>query len=219
MRKQIQELHNKFYGQDIFIVGGGYSIESTNIDFLHDKLTIAINDSYEILPNATALFWCDNSWCGKEFDKLEKHECKLRFHPRTYGQTHVEQDIPGPAGSTILNKTGDYGYDPNIDNVMGNNGGTQSINFAVNMGAKRIYLIGFDMRDDPLARGKTHWHDKHQLVIRHDTYSRLFIPSMIALDKELRKSKVKVEIINCSRTSAITCFKKKNVKGLVKWSK
>jgi hypothetical protein len=209
-------MYDKSFGQDIFIVGGGYSVREVNLDFLTDRVTIAINDSYKILPNATALFWCDNSWCGREMDGLQKHECELRFHPRTYAETHIKKDITGPAGSTILNRTGEYGYDPNIDNVMGNNGGTQALNFAVNLGAKRVYLIGFDMRDDPLSRGTTHWHDAHQVVIRHDTYSRLFIPSIEALNKELKKRRIGTEVINCSRTSAITCFKKKNVKGLMK---
>lgn len=216
MREKIQKMYDKSFGQDIFIVGGGYSVRDINLDYLHDKVTIAINDSYKILPNATALFWCDSSWAGKHHDGLKEHQCDLRFHPRTYAQTHIKNDISGPSGCTILHRTGEYGYDPNIDNVVGNNGGTQSINFAVNLGAKRIYLIGFDMRDDPLKRGKTHWHDNHEVVIRHDTYSRLFIPSMEALDKEIRKRRIKVEIINCSRTSAITCFRKKNIKGLMK---
>lgn len=215
MREQIQELHSKFYGQDVFIVGGGYSVKNTNIDYLHDKNTIAINDSYEILPNATALFWCDNSWSGREFDKLQIHNTKLRFHPRRYAETHIAKDIKAPAGATVLNKTGDYGYDPNIDNVCGNNGGVQCLNFVINLGAKRIYLIGYDMRDDPLQRGTTHWHDKHLLEIRHDTYSRLFIPSMISLNTEVRRLGLNVEIINCSKTSALHCFEKRTMKELV----
>jgi hypothetical protein len=215
MREQIQELYNKFYGQDVFIIAGGYSVQAINIDYLYEKNTVAINDSYKILSNATALFWCDNSWCGREFDGLKQHQTKLRFHPRHYSSTHIEKDIKTAGGATVLNRTGDYGYDPDIDNVRGNNGGVQSLNFVINLGAKRIYLIGYDMRDDPLKRGKTHWHDNHQVVIRHDTYSRLFIPSMVSLNKEIRRLKLDVEIINCSKTSALTCFKKEIPKELI----
>jgi hypothetical protein len=216
MREAIQELHSKFYGQDVFIVAGGYSVKTTNIDYLHDKNTIAINDAYKILPNASALFWCDNSWCGRESDGLKQHVTTHRFHPRKYASTHIDQDIRGPAGSTILNKIDDYGYAPDINEVCGNNGGTQCLNFAINLGARKIYLIGYDMRDDPLARGVTHWHEDHELVIRHDTYSRLFIPSIVSLNKDVRRLGINVEIINCSRTSAIPCFKKEIVRELIK---
>lgn len=215
MRDEIQELYSKFYGQDVFIVGGGYSVRDINLEYLHDKNTVAINDAYKILPNATALFWCDNSWCGREFDGLKAHKTKQRFHTRKYASTHIAQNIKAPGGATVLNRSDDYGFDPNVDNVCGNNGGTQCLNFVVNMGAKRIYLIGYDMRDDPLKRGKTHWHDDHQLVIRHDTYSRLFIPSIVSLNKSIKKRGINVDIINCSQTSAIPCFEKRRVQELM----
>lgn len=216
MREHLEELYNKFYGQDVFIVAGGYSVNDINLNYLHDKNTVAINDSYKILPNATALFWCDNSWCGREFDGLKLHQTKLRFHSMHHGAGHIANDVKAPGGATVVHRTGEYGFDPNVDHVMGNNGGVQCLNLVINMGAKRIYLIGYDMRDDPLKRGKTHFHNHHILPIRHDTYSRLFIPSMVALDKEVRRLGINVEIINCSRTSAITCFKKEIVKELVK---
>jgi hypothetical protein len=216
MRTQIESLYNKFYGQEVFIVAGGYSIKDINIDYLHDKNTIAINDSYKILPNATALFWCDTAWAGREHAGLKFHNTKLRFNPKFGGSGQIKSNIPTSGGALVLDRTGEYGYDPNIDNVMGNNGGVQCLNFVVNLGAKRIHLLGFDMRDNPIKRGETHWHDHHQLVVRHDTYSRLFIPSMDALDKGIRMAGVDVDIVNCSKNSAITCFRKEIMSELVK---
>jgi len=215
MREQIQELYNKFHGQDVFIVAGGYSVETTNMDYLQDKNTIAINDSYKLLPNATALLWCDSSWYGRESKELDQHKTRLRFHPRHHGATHIKNDILASGGATVLHRSSDYGFDPNIDNVCGNNGGVQCLNFVINLGAKRIYLVGFDMRDNPLKRGQTHWHNYHTLTVKDDTYSRLFVPSMVSLDKEVRRLRLDVEIINCSRTSALSCFKKKVIKELV----
>jgi len=214
MRQHIQELYNKFSSQEVFIVAGGYSVNSINMDYLHDKNTIAINDSYKILPNATALFWCDNSWAGREADGLKEHKTLLRFNSRHYGHNHILKDIKTSGGATVLNRTGDYGFDPIIDNVRGNNGGVQCLNFVINLKPRKIYLIGYDMRDNPVERGKTHWHDYHTVQIRHDTYSRLFIPSMVSLHKELQKMNIKIPIINCSRTSALSCFPKKIIPEL-----
>jgi hypothetical protein len=216
MREQIESLYHKFFGQEVFIVAGGYSVKDINIDYLHDKNTVAINDAYKILPNATALFWCDASWAGREYDGLKLHKTQLRFNPKFNASTQIENSTLTSGGALILNRTGAHGYDPDINNVMGNNGGVQSINFVVNLGARRIHLIGFDMRDNPTKRGENHWHNYHQLVVKPDIYTRSFIPSMNALNAGIRSSGVDVEILNCSKTSAIECFKKQIIPELVK---
>lgn len=217
MREHIQEIYAKFAGKTVFIVGGGYSVQSTNIEYLHDKNVIAINDSYKLLPNASALFWCDASWAGKNSDGLKEHKTHLRFNTRHYAETHIKKDIKTSGGATVLHRTGDYGFDPNIDNVMGNNGGVQCLNFVLNLKPQKIYLIGYDMRDNPLKPGETHWHNYHTLVVKNDIYTRQFIPSMIALYKQIQKLGITTEIINCSRTSAIACFPKKVIPELTLW--
>lgn len=216
MRPQLQELYNNFFGQDVFIVGGGYSIKSVNLNYLLDKKVIAINTAFEYLPNATALLWSDSSWLGinNNLNKLTDHKCKLRFNPKKHGQGHIQKNILTSGGATVLLATGDYGFDPNIDNVRGNNSGVQALNLAINMKPKRIFLIGFDMRSNPLKPAETHFHDKHQLVVRPNTYANLFIPSMVSLATEIKKLNINTEIINCSPTSALACFEKRLIKEL-----
>jgi hypothetical protein len=214
MRKKLQELKTKLSGQEVFIVGGGYSVERINKNFLQDKLVIGINDSYQFLPNAVALYWCDNEWLRNHLDNLNSHPCKLRFNARHNGRAHVRQDIETTGGGTVLFRSGEMGFDPNPDNVKGNNGGAQCLNLIINMGAKRINLIGFDMRDDPLKPGRTNYHNNHHIQGRPDVYSRLFIPAMKELYKEVRRLRIDVDIVNCSPTSALQCFRKDRIKGL-----
>lgn len=216
MREQLQALSEQFANQEVFIVAGGYSIKELNLDYLHDKPTIAINESYSILPNATALYWCDNSWCAKRFDGIKEHKSELRFTSHHNAVKHVDLDIRGLGNSTFLHKTTDFGFDPNPNNVAGNNSGVQALNLVVNMKPKRIYLLGYDMRDNPLKRGETHWHQRHELAVRNDIYSRLFVPSMEALYREMKRQHIDIEIINCSKTSALNCFKKDIIPELVK---
>jgi hypothetical protein len=213
MRKQIESLYNKFFGQEVFIVAGGYSVKDININYLHDKNTVAVNDAYKLLPNATALFWCDTSWYGREANTLDKHNTKLRFHAK-FNANVVDETLTS-GGATPLLRTGTHGYDRDINHVMGNNSGTHCLNFVVNLGAKRIYLIGFDMRDNPTKRGENHWHDYHTLAVRPNIYSEMFVPSITALNAGIRASNVVVDIINCSKLSAITCFKKQTFAELV----
>ena len=41
----------------------------------------------------------------------------------------IAKNALGVAGANLLKKTGDYGYDPNVNHVRGNNSGTQALNF------------------------------------------------------------------------------------------
>ena len=213
MRTKLQELKNKLSGQEVFIVGGGYSIEQINKDFLQDKLVVGINDAYQFLPNAAALYWCDNSWVARHMHLLKEHPCQHRFNAAPHYRVHIEKDIDASGGATALHLTGDKGFDPNPDCVKGNNGGTHALNLTINMGARRIYLLGFDMRDDPLKPGKFHYHNNHIVTPRIDVYTE-FIDAMKELNKEVRRLRIDVDIVNCSPTSALQCFRKDRIKGL-----
>lgn len=213
MRAKLQELKNKLAGQEVFIVGGGYSVEHVNKDFLQDKIVVGINDAYEFLPNAAALYWCDNSWVARHMHILKDHPCQLRFNAAPHYRVHIEKDIDACGGATALYLTGNMGFDPDPNCVKGNNGGTHALNLVINMGAKRINLIGFDMRDDPLRPGKTHYHDNHIVTSRVSVYKN-FIAAMQDLYKEVRRLRIDVDIVNCSPTSALQCFRKDRIKGL-----
>lgn len=214
MRESVKKLFNKFNNQEIFIVGGGYSIKKLNINYLHDKLTVAINDAYKILPNASVLFWCDTSWAGREYDGVKYHGCDLRFTSRKTTPEKIT-NIKSTLNSTILLKTGDFGFDPNPNNVMGNNSGAQALNLVVNMKPKKIYLIGYDMRTNPADPAESHFHNDHQLVVRPDTYPKLFIPSIEAMYEQMCKLNIKTKIINCSPLSELKCFEKDTLPGLM----
>lgn len=213
MRESIEQLYKTVTGQEVFIVGGGYSIRDIDLSLLNNKITIAINDVYQKLPHALAVYWCDSSWGAKHADKLKYHDSTLRFTSRR--GANVKADVKGLANSTLLNVTGDFGYDPNPDNVMGNNSGVQCLNLIINMKPRKIYLLGFDMRDNPLKRGETHFHDNHELVVPTRIYKELFVPSMNALAEQI-KNKTSIEILNCSKTSALNCFKKISFKEVIK---
>lgn len=216
MRTKLQKLKTALAGQEVFIVGGGYSVKQVNWEFLQDKLTVAINDAYLFLPDTSALFWCDDSWVGRNKDKLDQHPCDLRFYARFNGQRHVELDISGPCASTILFRSGEMGFDPNPDNVKGNNSGALCLNLVLNMSPKRVYLVGFDMRDNPLKPGEVNFHNNHIHPGKPSVYQDSFIPAMDELAREIERLRLDVDIVNCSPTSALKCFRKDRILGLYK---
>ena len=206
MRPALQELQRKIRGKNVFLIGGGPSAKLLDLSLLQNEITISLNDAYEKFPNTTAIYWVDDSWCSENYDKLKFHNCKLLFTSRRAQHIRYDKnsDPRGLLNSTILKRTGDFGYDPKPDCVMGNNSGTQAINLCVNMKPKTIILIGFDMK---LTNNKSHWHDKFRLPIQPRVYNDLFIPSTEALAKGIREHGSGVEIVNANPESALRCFK------------
>ena len=202
MKRNIQELKRKFNNKNVFIVAGGPSVSEIDINLLNNQCTIAINRSYEILPNASALYWCDASWISEHYDSVSNHNCELRFHARA-GSSHPDDDYRGLANSTILSRTSEYGFDTNMNNVCGNNSGAHAINIAVNMKAKNIILLGYDMK---LDGSRTHWHDGYSYGMRQNTYSEMFIPSINSMAKKIKELNINVNIVNANFESDLRCF-------------
>lgn len=98
------------------------------------------------------------------------------------------------------------------------NTGAASINIAVHAGAKRIFLLGFDMNLDP-SNQMQHWHDLYNKGPVQDDRRRRKLPfprhlpgfPLIAADAK----KLGIEIINISPNSAITDFPKKTLKEVL----
>jgi len=90
-----------------------------------------------------------------------------------------------------------------------NNSGAAAINFAVHLGAKRIFLLGFDMQ---LVDNHQHWHSQYHVgkskpkSLPFDMHLRAF-PD-IATDAK----KMGIEIINVSPDSRINVFPKVSLK-------
>jgi hypothetical protein len=204
MRPSLQELHRKIRGKTVFIIGGGPSAKEVDFSLLQDELTISINDAYSEFPNTAAIYWVDDSWAAENYDKLKNHSCKLLFTSRKSQHLGHKEDPRGILNCTVLRRTGDFGYDPSDDCVMGNNSGTQALNLCVNMKPKTIVLIGFDMK---LTDNKSHWHNKPRLPIQPRVYNNLFVPSTEALAKGVASNHGnKIQIVNACRHSALNCF-------------
>lgn len=200
MLESVKQLNDELRNQDVFIVGGGYSVKHMDLSLLEHKKIIAVNDAYSLFTTVTAMYWCDSSWPDDHERALEKYPCMLRFTKRK--NIDLTKHIKGPYNSTYLKFTGDFGYDPNKECVRGNNGGTQALNLVINMNPKRIFLLGFDMRR---IENNSHWHDPKG-VVTDNIYTSLFIPSINSLADEIKPLKNKPEIFNCSEFSAIKCF-------------
>lgn len=89
----------------------------------------------------------------------------------------------------------------------GNNSGYQAINLAYHWGARRMLLLGFDCRGHA---GKMHWFGNHPKPLRNEPSNfEKWRDHFGRLAGDL--SAAGVEVVNCSRDTALTCFKRSTI--------
>jgi len=89
----------------------------------------------------------------------------------------------------------------------GSNSGFQALNIAVLMGAKRIILLGYDMRFS--KDNKSHWFGDHPDNVRSNYTSWLSNYGVAAAQLNEKG----IEVINCSPISALTCFRMESLES------
>lgn len=88
------------------------------------------------------------------------------------------------------------------------NSGAQAINLAYLMGATRIILLGYDMG----ATGQSHWFGSHPKGLNNGNYAG-YVRNFTKLAADLRYEGV--EVINCTRTTALTQFPRAELSSII----
>jgi hypothetical protein len=187
---------------------------------IHKKHVIGINVAFLIGDWIDVCFFGD----GKSFRQNKENLAswpglKVTCNPgliKVPWVKYLERDSAHP-----------YGISSKLDSVSWNlNSGSAAVSIAANAGAKRIILLGFDMKLGD--GGGKHWHRlynptfsskeitnlrkigfRHEIKMPFERHLRGF-PQM-AKDAQARG----IEIINACPESAITVFPKCNVKDLL----
>jgi hypothetical protein len=178
----------------IVCVGSGPSLVPEDLETCQHHPTrpraIVINDSWCLAPFADVLYACDATWWARQRGVPDFHGLKYSIDPRAARWPDVQ----------ILRETGQCGLETSSDGLRtGSNSGYQAINLAVHLGARRILLLGYDMR---AAQGRDHWFGSHpdRQQPPFALFLRLF-PTIVAPLAQLG-----VTVLNCSRSTALHCF-------------
>lgn len=94
--------------------------------------------------------------------------------------------------------------------TYGGNSGHQAVHLAYNLGASRILLLGYDFGGD------AHWFGEHPQPLKSGHDFDLWLREMALLGLGLQRAGV--EVINCSRKSAITCFPRMSIDDVEDYS-
>lgn len=180
-------------GSTIVCVGGGPSLCASDVQACGAAglRVIVVNDAYRLAPWADVLYAADGKW-------WDWHAGVPSFKGLKFSISSMNP--PARADVTVLENTGFDGLELQPTGLRtGFNGGYQAVNLAVHLGATRILLLGYDM--GPYG-AKTHWFGDHP-----DREPSPY-PQMIAAFETLVDplAAVGVDVVNCSRRSALTAF-------------
>jgi hypothetical protein len=119
------------------------------------KLAIlAVNDSWRLCPFASALYAADGAWWDAGHERLE---------PGGFAGLKLTQDAPTAVKYADVHLMNLKHVDRLLLETPGEigsagNSGFQAINVALQFGARRLGLVGYDL----CLEGGIHWHGPHQ---------------------------------------------------------
>jgi hypothetical protein len=216
-------------GGDVWIIGGGPSITkefqipsevvndvvigkkplslySPYMESIHKKHIIGINVAYMLGPWVDMVFFGDNNFFVRHKEALYQFPgLKLSCTPSTDKFPWVKY--------LSRNPTRPAGISPTPQTVSWNkNSGAAAISVAVHTGAKRIFLLGFDMRLD--TANSQHFHSVYNVNgqpknVRSLPFQR-HLQGFPAIARDAKS--LGIQIINVNPESAINEFPKMSLK-------
>lgn len=196
-------------GQACAIIASGPSTKGSGFQKLRGRMpVIAIKESAsELATWADVAYGCDVNWWKHRKGLKAFGGLKIGFDPKINAfypdvQTIVIKDNGGSGGDKYCN---DLLLDEPGVIGGGLNSGFQALNIAVQFGAARILLIGFDMRGDHWY-GRNLWHKANNAT---DWDKQRWCKHFDRAADVLRR--IGVEVVNASPHSALKCFRKTSV--------
>ena len=175
-------------------IASGPSLLEEDVNKVKNLNTIVVNTSFRLAPWAKILFAGDFGWWN-----LYRNEVKEKFigecwtgnkkASKIFGLNYIKQKH----GNSLSRENGVINF--------GGNSGYAAIEFAYQLGAKRIILLGYDMQR---TNGMSHWHGDHYRLSNDNAFPR-WIKRIESVAKEL--DKIGVEVLNATRQTALNINK------------
>ena len=166
-----------WYEQEVFIIGGGSSLKDFDFKLLEKLNTVGCNDAYKL--GSTVCKICvfgDLNWYRHHKDKLTEYDGVIVTNVEAISGEYPSWVYQFDRLSNGLSKT-----------ALGWNSctGFAAINLALILGAKTVYLLGFDME---VRNGKTNYHDEiiHPRAVLPSSY-QMFLSRWKNVVKDLHK--------------------------------
>ncbi len=198
----------------VYILGGGPGLLKSNLDLVKDKHVLGVNQAYTLGDFVDVCYSGDGRWYAWNKKRLRKYDGIMVTSYPTY------QPDKNKNAKEILNigRMSGHGISGRTNkSIMWNgNSGASAVNVAYWLGARRVVLLGFDMK----RQGKDfNWHSDYPTTPGKKENGRFKSPyrqflrcwDKIAIDaKELG-----IEIINCTPGGNLNIFKRESLEDMV----
>lgn len=193
-------------GHACAIVASGPSAKKVNVAALQGRVrAIAIKENHELCPWADVVYGCDTAFWRNNMGLPNFKGLKIAYKTTSSLVRTIRIDTnqhrlltaePGLIGS-------------------GRNSGFQALNLAVQFGADRILLVGFDMCD----RHGVHWFGRSQGDGRTQPGEWNFREWRKAFNTAAGQMQpLGIQILNASPLTSLTCFPKVTIEdALMEW--
>lgn len=195
-------------GETAFLLGGGPSLAALDPERLRGRRVIGINEAgLTVAPWCEVLLWIDTRWLCWNVDRLALHTGRWKVARQDPFLRPVEIDaetlarVPAAVAANdvrVLTRERRVPLSADPTTLAGACGGGAAINYAVLAGARRIGLLGYDMR--PIGQ----FHDRHRKASTASRYASHFIPAITRMAPRL--AALGVEVFNLTPGSGLTCF-------------
>lgn len=196
-------------GQACAIIASGPSTKAANVAQLHGRLKVlAIKQNVDLCPLADVVYGCDRPWWDHRRGLPDFKGLKIAFDPGVnYPGVHKIRIRDKKLDDIIVDEPGVVG--------AGGNSGFQALNLAVQFGASRILLVGFDMTD----RSGPHWYGRNNWPKSNNPSESNFRRWRGAFAKaSITLATMGIEVVNASPISEIKTFKQMTVEqALAAW--
>lgn len=198
------------------ILASGPSAKKENIVTLKGKMpVIAIKECVELCPWADVVYGCDAAWWKFRAGLPKFSGLKVAWegsHLPSYPDIRRIQIDKSQDGLPIEARRHRMIFDQRGKVGGGGNSGFQAVNLAVQFGATKLLLIGFDMQD----RGGLHWYGRNSWNGANNPDDGAFVRwrrdfDQAAVDLEMHG----VEVINVAPQSALTCFRRGTIEQAI----
>ena len=160
----IEDLHNKYKNEEIFVVGAGLSLDDFPDNFFDNKIMITVNNTYLAVPITEDIYI--SAMNANVLDSLQKTEPELLIHGLVFCPVDRIHDSRGNPWNQIgrygeipiyakvtIGEQGKEKFEESVRQIMNHQStifrsrGTSShpaIQAAVVLGAKKVTLVGCD---------------------------------------------------------------------------
>lgn len=181
---------------------------------LHGRAkVIAIKQNIDLCPWAHVVYGCDRPWWDFRRGLPEYAGLKLCFVKTSYPDVRTVKIAAGGRDKT-------YSDNLHFDEIGtiggGGNSGFQALNLALQWGARKIILIGYDLTD----RSGVHWYGRNNWAMANNPDDPQLGKWAANFDRTAPAIvKLGADVVNVSEYSRITAFRKGTIEqALTEWA-